>query len=136
MKELEAFAWRRESKGQRDNYCRPCRASYKQEHYAANRQRYIDNATKRKQLMLRARIVVLLEFLTTHPCVDCGETDQMVLEFDHLADKLFPISRGVRDRNWNSVLTEMAKCDVVCANCHRRRTARRGGHLRAGVAQW
>jgi len=88
MKELEAFAWRRESKGQRDNYCRPCRASYKQEHYAANRQRYIDNATKRKQLMLRARIVVLLEFLTTHPCVDCGETDQMVLEFDHLADKL------------------------------------------------
>ena len=136
MKELEAFAWRRESKGQRDNYCRPCRASYKQEHYAANRQRYIDNATKRKQLMLRARIVVLLEFLTTHPCVDCGETDQMVLEFDHLADKLFPISRGVRDRNWDSVLTEMAKCDVVCANCHRRRTARRGGHLRAGVAQW
>jgi len=51
----------------------------------------------------------------------------MVLEFDHLGNQLFPISRGVRDRNWASVLTEMAKWDVVCANCHRRRTARRGG---------
>ena len=34
------------------------------------------------------------------------------------------------------VLDEIAKCDVVCANCHRRRTALRGGFARAAVAQW
>ena len=135
-KEPDAFAWRRQAKGQRDNYCRTCRAAYKQEHYAANRTRYIDNAQRRKRVVITARVVLLVEFLATHPCVDCGEADPIVLEFDHLADKSFSISRGIRDRNWVSVVREMAKCDVVCANCHRRRTARRGRHLRAGVAQW
>jgi hypothetical protein len=57
----------------------------------------------------------------------------VVLEFDHLADKTFTISEGLRDRNWESVLAEIAKCDVVCANCHRRRTAEPGGFMRATV---
>jgi len=39
-----------------------------------------------------------------------------------------------RDRAWRSVLSEMEKCEVVCANCHRRRTAKRGEFLRAAIA--
>src|SRR6478609_8370707 len=123
-KQLEEFAWRRKSKGQRDNYCRPCRALYKQEHYAANRQRYIDSARRRKQALVAERIEFLVSYLRAHPCVDCGETDPIVLEFDHLRDKEFGIAAGFRDRAWQSVLDEMTKCEVVCANCHRRRTAR------------
>jgi hypothetical protein len=134
-KPVADFAWRRKAKGQRDNYCRLCRAAYKQEHYAANRQRYIDNAQQRRQLMVEERTAFLVAFLREHPCVDCGEGDPLVLEFDHLGDKEFGIAKGLRDRNWQSVLDEMAKCDVVCANCHRRRTARRGGFVRAVVAQ-
>lgn len=134
-KPLEDFAWRRKERGQRDNYCRPCRAAYKQEHYAANRQRYIDQAMARKRVMVEERIEFLVAFLREHPCADCGETDPVVLEFDHLRDKKFNVAAGLRDREWQSVLDEMAKCDVVCANCHRRRTARRGGFARAVVAQ-
>lgn len=129
------FAWRRKAKGQRDNYCRPCRAEYKQEHYAANRQRYIDAARKRKQALVAERIAYLVAYFREHPCVDCGETDPIVLEFDHLRDKVFGIGAGWRDRAWQAVLDEIAKCDVVCANCHRRRTAKRGGFTRAAVAQ-
>lgn len=134
-KPLEDFAWRRKERGQRDNYCRPCRAAYKQEHYAANRRRYIDQAMARKRLMVAERIEFLVAFLREHPCADCGETDPVVLEFDHLRDKKFNVAAGLRDREWQSVLDEMAKCEVVCANCHRRRTARRGGFARAVVAQ-
>lgn len=134
-KPLEDFAWRRKERGQRDNYCRPCRAAYKQKHYSANRQRYIDQAMARKRVMVAERIEFLVAFLREHPCVDCGETDPIVLEFDHLRDKKFNVAAGLRDREWQSVLDEMAKCDVVCANCHRRRTARRGGFARAVVAQ-
>jgi hypothetical protein len=56
------------------------------------------------------------------------------LEFDHLREKRFGIGRGLRERPWKDVLDEIAKCDVVCANCHRRRTNRRGGFIRAVIA--
>src|SRR5262249_46781507 len=133
---LVEFAWRRKARGQRDNYCRTCRAAYKQEHYRANRQRYIDAAGKRRRRVVAERVVYLVEFLREHPCADCGETDPVVLEFDHRGEKEFNIGGGWRNRSWKAVLDEIAKCDVVCANCHRRRTARRGGFARAAVAQW
>jgi hypothetical protein len=65
--------------------------------------------------------------------VDCGETDALVLEFDHVGSKNFGISAGIRNRSWESLLEEMSRCDVVCGNCHRRRTAQRGRHWRIGV---
>jgi hypothetical protein len=55
----------------------------------------------------------------------------MVLEFDHLRDKCFNIGEALPYRNWASVLAEIEKCEVVCANCHRRRTARQLGWVRA-----
>jgi hypothetical protein len=134
-KPLSDFAWRRKARGQRDNYCRPCRAAYKQDHYLANRSRYIANATRRKQAAITERTAYLIEFFRTRPCADCGQTDPLVLEFDHLGPKNFNIAAGLRDRNWQAVLDEIAICDVVCANCHRRRTALRAGFARAVVAQ-
>jgi hypothetical protein len=130
------FAWRRKARDQRDNYCRPCRAAYKHAHYAANRQRYIDAAGRRRESLVDERTRFIVAYLREHPCVDCGERDPIVLEFDHLRDKLFGVAAGLRERSWQSVLREMAKCEVVCANCHRRRTAKRGGFARAAVAQW
>jgi hypothetical protein len=129
------FAWHRKARGQRDTYCQPCRAAYKREHYAANRERYIANAHRRKQAIALERAALLIEFFRERPCIDCGESDPMVLEFDHLADKRFNIAKGLRTHSWQAVLDEIAKCEVVCANCHRRRTAHRGGFARAAVAQ-
>jgi hypothetical protein len=99
------------------------------------RQRYVDAARARKQIVGAERLEFLIAYLDEHPCVDCDETDPLELEFDHLRDKEFAISSGFRERNWESVLEEIGKCEVVCANCHRRRTARRGGFARAAVAQ-
>jgi hypothetical protein len=130
----DEFAWRRKSRGQRDNYCRPCRAAYKQEHYARNKQRYIDSARRRTEKIVSERTAYLVSFFREHPCVDCGEGDPLVLEFDHLGDKQFGIGRGMRERPWQAVLAEIEKCEVVCANCHRRRTNRRGGFIRTVVA--
>lgn len=100
---VEEFAWRRKAKGQRDSYCRPCRSDYKQEHYAANRQRYIDAADRRRKEVIAKRVAFLVAYLRDHPCVDCGETDPIVLEFDHLRDKEFSVGKGIRDRAWRSV---------------------------------
>lgn len=135
MKPVEDYAWRRIERGQRHNYCRPCHADYKREHYLANKQRYVDTAARRRERVVRDRVEYLIEFFKDNPCTDCGESDPLVLEFDHLGEKSFNVGKGLRDRNWQSVLDEIAKCEVVCANCHRRRTARRRGFIKVVLAK-
>jgi hypothetical protein len=131
----EDFAWRNIEKGWRETYCRPCRAAYKQEHYAKNKQRYIDQARSWSQSTLAERGELLLTFFASHPCTDCGEADPIVLEFDHVLSKDFDIGAGFRNKSWDDVAREMAKCEVVCVNCHRRRTAKRSGSARLRAAQ-
>ena len=133
VKPLHAFNWRRKEIGQRDNLCKACRSQYHRDHYLANRQRYVDQARARKQALALERTKYLLEYFRTHPCVDCGEHDAVVLEFDHLREKSFDVAQSLPYRSWRSILDEIAKCEVVCANCHRRRTARRRGSLRASL---
>jgi hypothetical protein len=134
VKPADDFAWRRRRKMQRDSFCRPCRKAYGREHYLANRQRYVDQARENKQRLARERTAYLFQYFAAHPCADCGETDPLVLEFDHLRDKLFNVGSALPYRNWESILAEIEKCDVVCANCHRRRTGRRLGSVRAILA--
>jgi hypothetical protein len=57
-------------------------------------------------------------------CYDCGEDNPVVLEFDHRdpTQKLFSISEGIGFAAAR-LMQEVEKCDVVCANCHRIRTA-------------
>ena len=133
-KPLEDFAWRRRKRGQRHNMCRPCHADYHREHYLANKQRYVDQARERKQALRLKRTSFLFEYFEGHPCVDCGEADPLVLEFDHLGEKSFDIGAALPYRRWQSILDEIAKCEVVCANCHRRRTYERCGAVRALLA--
>lgn len=112
--------------------CRPCRSAYKRAHYLANKQRYVDQARARKHVLRLERTDYLLAYFKSHPCTDCGETDPVVLEFDHLdpEGKSFTIGSALPYRNWERILEEIGKCEVVCANCHRRRTAVRRGTVR------
>jgi hypothetical protein len=70
------------------------------------------------------------DYLSRPQCVDCGEEDSDVLEFDHRdpKTKLFALSEG-HTQTLKAVKAEVAKCDVRCANCHRKRHAieRRAG---------
>lgn len=117
--------------GRWGSHCRACRAAYGKAHYAANRELYKERATAQKRRWRHERTLLLFEHFASNPCRDCGETDPVVLDLDHLRDKSFNIGDQLAYRSWESILEEMAKCEVVCANCHRRRTARRGGTIRA-----
>jgi hypothetical protein len=73
----------------------------------------------------------LFGYFSTHPCVDCGEADPIVLEFDHIEKetKLAAVSELVwLQRPWRIILEEIKKCEVRCANCHRRKTAKERGY--------
>lgn len=67
-------------------------------------------------------------------CMDCNEKDPIVLEFDHIdpASKEADISKLLGShKSIERLRREIAKCEVVCANCHRRRTAKVFGSWRS-----
>jgi 5-methylcytosine-specific restriction endonuclease McrA len=73
--------------------------------------------------------VRLLAYPMTHPCVDCGMANLVVLEFDHVRDKRWNITYTVgAGFPWSTIEAEIAKCQVRCANCHRIKTARERGY--------
>ena len=57
------------------------------------------------------------------PCMDCGiEYPPYIMDFDHVrGEKLFGLAHAV-NLTMESIIAEISKCDVVCANCHRERT--------------
>lgn len=71
----------------------------------------------------------LLRELRGRPCADCGGTfDPHQMDFDHRdgTEKRFRLSSGgAMLRSTSTLLDEVAKCDVVCSNCHRIRTRAR-----------
>lgn len=79
-------------------------------------------AQKRHRIKVRGK---LLDFLSARSCIDCGEKDPIVLEFDHKdpKNKFKIIGRMLSGHySWKSVEEEIGKCEIRCANCHRRKT--------------
>jgi hypothetical protein len=68
-------------------------------------------------------MLCVLEYLKVHPCIDCGEANPLVLEFDHRSEKNFTIGDSLTRAiiSPDILLNEMELCDVRCANCHRKR---------------
>lgn len=83
----------------------------------------------RRQRVSRNKLrVVLQEIKQKTPCADCRENyPYWVMDFDHLSDKSFNLAAFAREKGakLDTILAEVAKCEVVCSNCHRTRTHNR-----------
>ncbi|HEX9496750.1 MAG TPA: hypothetical protein VGA38_13410 [Candidatus Limnocylindria bacterium] len=126
---------KKKERGTLRSYCRSCLSEYGKEHYRKNLAAYLSRRRSRKSSDRPARSFVA-EFLKTHPCVDCGEADAVVLEFDHRdrTTKRDDVGRLMHTARLAIVIAEMEKCDVRCGNCHRIRTANQFGSYRLGEA--
>ena len=70
----------------------------------------------------------LLAKLRDVPCLDCRRRFPFyVMQFDHrdATEKRYTVSQMISRAGTKTILAEVAKCDIVCANCHRDRTYRR-----------
>lgn len=122
-KPLEDFGALTSSPDGRSAKCRACKREYDNAYYR--------NKEGRKEQIAKAREVTrhnnrkyVWEYLLAHPCVDCGETDPLVLQFDHVqGNKLYNVSYLILGRTLK-MKAEIEKCVVRCANCHSRKTAR------------
>ena len=128
-KPITEFAVKDKKRGTRATKCRSCQAAYSREHYQRNRPTYLQRAAAHRKVNREECRQQVFNYLLLHPCVDCGETDPIVLEFDHrdASKKRGSISRLTSQVTWDTLELEIAKCDVRCANCHRRRTAQQFG---------
>jgi hypothetical protein len=109
------------------------RRAYHRQKTAEHRARNREKVNEKAKMALRARGAFLRDYKAERGCADCGEKDPVVLELDH-RDRSMKDSRQAnrygrtavpwRSLGWKALKTELAKCDVVCANCHRRRTSK------------
>jgi hypothetical protein len=83
LKELSAYTFKDLAKRVLHSYCRECHAQWNRGHYERNKAKYIANARRHRAVYRAEALRCLVEYLRSHPCVDCGETDLLVLEFDH-----------------------------------------------------
>jgi len=108
-------------------WCRDCFRAY----FRARGELHIRQSTAAKERRRQKALVLVGQHLDAHPCVDCGESDTRVLEFDHLGPKRGNISElAGNGLSVTALRKEISTCEVVCANCHRKRTASRNGSWR------
>lgn len=121
--------------------CKECykvqrQRSYKM-HYIKYGDEYRIRARKRKARQYAALREKLIQYLKGKSCVVCGEKDIRTLEFDHInpGSKAFGISRGITDgRKWSDIQAEINKCQILCANCHKKRTAEQFGWYKQSLS--
>ena len=112
--------------------CRECTKKASAIAYRKRRRYYIAQNNKLRLLRKRQVIKFLLNYFKGHPCVDCGTSDPLVLQFDHVRGKkerevAVMLSAG---SNISHILDELKKCEVRCANCHAIKTARELGYYK------
>jgi phage FluMu protein Com len=115
--------------------CKACNRLYQKAHYRANKADYIAKAAIWMDARLTENAIKVLAYFESHPCVDCGETDPLVLQFDHVrGKKMHEVSKMWKNGSrWELIAAEMAKCEVRCANCHWRRHALARGWRKAAL---
>ena len=138
---LDSFHFSQRVEGKRNSECKECRKGLTYRYYQENKGKIVaQQITTNRNRLIRNRLFIL-EYLKCHPCIDCGESDVRVLEFDHRDpdSKRSTIVRLVAGKySIKTIALEIAKCDVRCANCHRRCTVERLGWYRsknAGVTR-
>ena len=127
-KSLNDFGNNKRQKDGKQRYCKECAHKIDKQHYDANpnRKLFIRQSTLDARERNREYI---WEYLKTHCCVDCSEPDPLVLEFDHLYGKEDSVC--IMCNNASSIeriQKEIDKCEIRCANCHRRKTVKDFNH--------
>lgn len=102
------------------SYCKGCHNEYQKAYYKKN-PLSINKSSKRRKKETRD----LIKEVKNVACFDCGvKYPYYVMDFDHVkGDKKFNLAvAGSKFRSLKTIKEEIAKCEVVCSNCHRERT--------------
>ena len=127
-KDIAEFSW--SIRGvKRHSRCKKCHAAEHMDYYERNKEKVMEYKWDRQVRKRDEARTYVTEYLRTHPCVDCGETDPMVLTFDHVRGKKRMNIAELVNRGYliEVIQAEIEKCEVRCANCHLRIEKKRRG---------
>jgi hypothetical protein len=125
-KAIKEFNFSHKQRGKRESRCRSCHTKASRKCWLANKQHYQQKLSEYRAQRREEQRILLRQYLESHPCIDCGEADPCCLEFDHVRGKKRDVvPRMIGNYSWESILNEISKCEVRCANCHRKRHAKR-----------
>jgi hypothetical protein len=122
---LNEFSFKSLSAGVRHSRCRACSRAVSRRHYERHKEDYLERSRRANPVVRRAIGMRILQYLRERQCARCGEADPVVLEFNHLDPALKVANVGeiaAKGFAWGRVEEELAKCEVLCANCHQRHT--------------
>jgi hypothetical protein len=126
-KPIDEFPWKNKARGRRASRCKPCKRRDSTAWYYRNREQHIKRVTA-DQVIRRQRVRELVRSLKEAPCLDRGFSwPWYVMDFDHVGEaKLLNVADMINQGYGREAnLREVAKCEPVCANCHRIRTYNR-----------
>ena len=110
------------------SHCKVCRSESSKKWWSENRELSRQRVRRNKENVKERFYTFIFDYLSTHPCIDCGERDPIVLEFDHVTGiKEYNVSCMVGCTN-DKIQSEIDKCVVRCANCHKRKTSKQFGY--------
>jgi 5-methylcytosine-specific restriction endonuclease McrA len=125
IKSLGDFNKNKSKKDGLNTICRLCSKKRSKKYYEDNREKHLVEVRKhRKRQRFKLRKYVW-SYKQAHPCISCGEQDPRVLEFSHINKKskymnvAHMVGQAVSITRLNK---EIDKCEILCANCHRRKT--------------
>lgn len=106
-------------------YCTTCCSVYTLSDKVARENQCKNCNSKESSKKTVSKRKMLYDYLANKCCTDCGISNPIVLEFDHIdpTNKKHNVS-SMMGYSWSKILEEINKCDIVCANCHRIRTAK------------
>src|SRR2546423_7820606 len=83
-KSINEFGRNRSRRDCLQSQCRACKRTVQKNWYEANKASHVAKVVKRRREVEAEMIGSIVAYLKTHPCVDCGESNPVVLEFDHV----------------------------------------------------
>jgi hypothetical protein len=131
-KDLLEFGNNKRRKDGKQTWCKECDRGQKREWFHKNKEVQLARIKANDIKSSKRNQEFVFEYLSTHPCIDCGEANILTLDFDHVrGDKIANICNLIRQPcSLKKIEDEILKCDVRCRNCHMIVTAQRANYAR------
>ena len=131
-KDETEFNWRNKLLGKRWGTCKSCQSEQRADWYQRNKKKHVKNVRERRDKVVEESRQFVWNYLSSHPCVDCGESNPVVLEFDYVRGRKKMIVSQLVQHGYGikAIKKEIVKCEVRCSNCHKKKTAKEQGWFR------